>query len=794
MSMQVLTGLQTAGIFGAYLLTSVGLPAFVFGGRLKGHRRLERFVLYFTIGNFYMMNLVFLLQLLKISCPATLILFTAAPALGACIRLNRISVKKLTDDLLCCLKKISRRYLGMKTVRARIYSVLRKKVFQGIRFAGFMIFRRTFDCLLLLLFFGLLFWLYGINLLQEYGYKASDMPVHNYWINALGENHIFVAGVYPHGFHCVIYYLRAVFVFDTYNILRVFGFVQTVMVHLMLYCFLKLCCRTRYAPYIGTLLYTGSSIFAVNTYSRFAAALPQEFGMLFIFPSVYYGFRYFEVRGRELAAPKEKPRRFRRQPSHLYLAGFAMSFSMTLAVHFYGTMIAGLFCAAMAIGYGFWFFRKGYFWNVVGTCLLSVLIAVLPMAAAYAGGTPLQGSLKWGMNVITGAGDQKESDAASAAEEPEENSDGGAGQNPNPAPEIKENGSPAEAEDPEHLSAKDPVPEPSLREKVTDYVKPRWTAIYRAIAAAVLRLPESEWIYWLMDGFLMLIGLGILLFLLKQRVYGAMLSSAGIYMLLLGVMLASHAFGLPALMDSNRGSIYFAYSIPIAVSFLLDAVLVLLFLPVRFKFPMHALSLGCVFLVLSFVWQEGLIKEPRNTKAQEMNEAITCMENIIRNEKDFTWTIVSANDELRMGTDHGYHYETITFLQDMEGKGAKAMIRIPTPAVYIFIEKIPLDYYGAYEKSGQTVSAEGASHVLPPSVGIQMYQGEQRWMLMSRMYYWAQEFQRQYPNEMDIYLETDQFVCYRIEQNPYRLYNFAIDYGYNTQDQKLTEETDHGIF
>ena len=203
---------------------------------------------------------------------------------------------------------------------------------------------------------------------------------------------------------------------------------------------------------------------------------------------------------------------------------------------------------------------------------------------------------------------------------------------------------------------------------------------------------------------------------------------------------------------------------------------------------------SCVFLVLSFVWQEGLIKEPRNTKAQEMNEAITCMENIIRNEKDFTWTIVSANDELRMGTDHGYHYETITFLQDMEGKGAKAMIRIPTPAVYIFIEKIPLDYYGAYEKSGQTVSAEGASHVLPPSVGIQMYQGEQRWMLMSRMYYWAQEFQRQYPNEMDIYLETDQFVCYRIEQNPYRLYNFAIDYGYNTQDQKLTEETDHGIF
>ncbi len=52
---------------------------------------------------------------------------------------------------------------------------------------------------------------------------------------------------------------------------------------------------------------------------------------------------------------------------------------------------------------------------------------------------------------------------------------------------------------------------------------------------------------------------------------------------------------------------------------------------------------------------------------------------------------------------------------------------------------------------------------------------------MSRAYYWAQEFKRLYPNEVTTYLETDQFVCYRIEQNPYRLYNFAVDYGYNSR-------------
>ena len=36
------------------------------------------------------------------------------------------------------------------------------------------------------------------------------------------------------------------------------------------------------------------------------------------------------------------------------------------------------------------------------------MIAVLPMAAAYAMGTPLQGSLGWGMSVINGSGEKQD--------------------------------------------------------------------------------------------------------------------------------------------------------------------------------------------------------------------------------------------------------------------------------------------------------------------------------------------------------------------------------------------------
>ena len=96
MSMNVLTLLETVSVFGAYLFVSVGLPAFVFGRKLKEHRILERFLVYFMIGNFYIMNLVFLLQLLHISCWLTLVIGTLLPFAAALFR-HRDSVLPATS-------------------------------------------------------------------------------------------------------------------------------------------------------------------------------------------------------------------------------------------------------------------------------------------------------------------------------------------------------------------------------------------------------------------------------------------------------------------------------------------------------------------------------------------------------------------------------------------------------------------------------------------------------------------------------------------------------------------------
>jgi len=172
-------------------------------------------------------------------------------------------------------------------------------------------------------------------------------------------------------------------------------------------------------------------------------------------------------------------------------------------------------------------------------------------------------------------------------------------------------------------------------------------------------------------------------------------------------------------------------------------------------------------------------RTPMTAAGLQTNEAVTCLTNIIHENDDFTWTIVSVTDELNMGIDHGFHYEAIDFLRKMEYTGAYGALTIPTSHVYFFIEKVPIDYMSPYEKSGQSISTVGARKTLPIGNNISVYQGENRWIVMSKMYYWAQAYQKMYSNEMKVYFENDYMICYQIKQNEYSLNNFAIDYGYN---------------
>ena len=515
--------------------------------------------------------------------------------------------------------------------------------------------------------------------------------------------------------------------------------------------------------------------------------------MIFVIPSIYFLIRFFQISKQKLADKETR----------LTLQCFAMAFSLTLAIHFYGTMIAGLCCIGIACGFCFRFLRKEYFCRIMFTGICSVFLAVLPMGIAFATGTPLQGSLGWGLSVINGGKSSSSTDTEAETDEAE-TLEVSTGDDKNTVRVVKPDGTVMEIDVSDLPSAQEnesggqtqtettapAVPKVSFGEKIRKIpgkAKNALSEMSSRILEFIIKLDVKNIGYMILASFALLLLLGFIFCVFRQTEYGAMLMSMGFCMWIVTILLCAGVFGLPPLMDGARCSIYYVYLLSAALTALADGLLYMV-LPLRkLRLVRNAVSLAVTAAVLMGMFQNHMIKQSDFSSGFVMNGAITCLSNIIHENEDKTWTIVSANDETQMGLDHGWHYETITFLRGMETLEKNTKVIIPTKTVYFFIEKIPGDYAVSYAKSGQSISRKGASRSLPNVGGIGMYQGEGRWIVMSRMYYWAQAFMELYPNEMKVYYEDNKFICYKIEQNMYHQYNFAIDYRYN--QNKMQDET-----
>ena len=769
MSMTTLVILQFVGIFAAYTGLTVLLPAVMFRRVLRGRRLSEQFLMCYTFGNFYIINIVFAVQLLHISNFQTLVLLTVVLSVLIWSRVNRISLRKLIIKNAEACRKLLQGSMGIKGAFYRVWQKFIRMLKYAICFFYREVVCNTLQWILAGAIVAALFWVYGRQLILTYGYRASDIPVHLNWINQMSRGNLFVSGVYPFGFHCMVYYLHTVFQVDTYVILCLFYLVQVFFIHVVLLAMLKMLCRSLYFPYAGVLVYILGSFWARQTYSRFGASLPQEFGMIFVIPSIYFLIRFFQTEKENLKIKETK----------LTLGCFAIAFSLTLAIHFYGTMIAGLCCIGIAVGYVFRFLNKEYFRRIMMTGIISVFLAVLPMAIAFAGGTPLQGSLGWGLSVINGGNSDNEEEENTVTQDMtiEE-----IAANLQRASESKENTGTASVQSGKNTPTVTETPKPSLGEKVGEIpgkIKDTWNMMAQRLREFIINLPEKWCAYAVLSGIGVLILMGLLFIILRKITYGEMLMSAGFCMGILTLLLCAGNLGLPMLMDGARCSIYYVYLLVAALTVLGDGILYLVCMPATLKIFRNAVSFVLTVAMVAGMFQQGLIKKSSFDSGFVSNGALTCLTNIIHENEDKTWTIVSANDETQMGLDHGWHYETISFLRKMENMDKDTKLIIPTKNVYFFIEKIPLDYAVTYSGTGQSISKKGASQNLPNVGGISMYQGEGRWILMSRMYYWAQAFMEKYPNDMKVYYESEDFICYVMPQNMYHQYNFAIDYGYN---------------
>lgn len=128
----------------------------------------------------------------------------------------------------------------------------------------------------------------------------SDSYVTLEWMKSISNRVLFVDGIYPQGFHIYMATLQKFAFIDSLYILRYTGPLNGVLITFGMYFVISRTCKDKTSGIIGaviygiliTLIYSNSTIVYGNS-ERQAATNSQEFGYVFVMPTLYFFCRYF---------------------------------------------------------------------------------------------------------------------------------------------------------------------------------------------------------------------------------------------------------------------------------------------------------------------------------------------------------------------------------------------------------------------------------------------------------------------------------------------------------------------
>lgn len=805
MTMEVRTILELIQIFATYSVCVLLFPYIVFYRYLHEKKLAEKFIICVIIGNFYIINIVFLMFLLHIPSRPMLYIISICPAVFAWRQINQPGIKRFFSAL---YTGFSRLFLGEAKIRTIAALLLHrpKKVLGNIIRSIFSHGVHHFiEWALLVGLLSFNIWYYSYQAFTNYAYGTSDIIVHHSWINQMSQGNIFCAGIYPFGFHNILYFLHTFFNIPTFSIMRVFGVVQAIYIYIMLYMLLRKICRSRYIPFFGVFIFTLPNLFSLLANMRYQWSIPQEYAMLFLYPCAYFLIQFFERKKQEIQTEKDWQKKkklyawmeqYHILPSTRSLAFFGMSFSMTLAVHFYITIIAILLCLAVAVAYFPIVLKARYFWSIALAGLLSLICAVAPLGIAYLQGIPLEGSLRWAISVMTPGSSEEGAEnklADNTSEQTEEITD-------NTTEETtSEKKSSSEADFFEDNLQDNDI---SVLTRIKNFILLKGQSLLSSAKSAFRGLQQkfndfndviinnlcsgynglelSTSVVWLSEG---LIVFTIFMILVRRLFYYRNLLSIGIYMLFMILLACATSLHLPAPMEFERAIIFLAYATPLLFACAADVIYAIICRPFRYHRFTEILPIGLTCTLAFLTVKYDYVKPLSIVYALQTRGEIICNYEIMENYPEKSWTIVTTTNSIQLIIDKGWHMEICNFLNAMEDYTTDSRVTIPTKYVFFYIEKFPLAY-GAFAPVDDPlanlgpVSKENAEKPASFSGG-NVYGIENRNQLESRMYYWAQAFKKRYPQEFQIYYEDESFICYRITQNEYNLYNFAINYGYN---------------
>lgn len=721
-----------------YFLYIIFIPAKVMKLKLSGRNAGENAIKALIASHAVIISCVYLLGLLHIYNMGTLIISIVAVIL-IYWKVKGVSYKEKFEEAFQWCTLISGGQYKLNIYAKRTVQKLAREMGHFLRSLckGFFS-RNILEYLILLVSLGALIARKWVLVFDNYAYLTSDMYVHNEWINHMEQGDIFYDGVYPFGMHNMLSAFHKLSGLNLNIVFRYWGAYNCVLMAVMLYFIARRIFHSRTAAMIPFLIYCVTD-FAGSYYGfRTIYTLPQETGILFLIPCFFY-------LGKFLKREKWK--------DGIY---FVLSAAIVLSMHFYTVIFAVLLCGSLCIPFIKKVFRLSMIKKLFASVGLIALISITPFLIGLASGKYWQGSMNWAMGVINS--NNQDTDAGP---QPDDNSG-------------EESGNKEASHKPAEEKA-------GIMEKITG----KLTAVVRLQVEDM----NSYWgsVFWICMG-LFALYYAVLLKKKKLEWKDKMYGGIWIFLILLIVMYSYWILGIPKLMKEERMQMFIGYIAPLMLAFPVE-----LFGRVmagKIKTAGTVFGYGTAAALFFVTYGLGYMPVQTHFYLEPSLAAKIC----VMADKELprgNWTVVSPVEELALVRNRGYHYELWEFISNMEVYKEDMYLEIPTKYVFFVLEKRPLIYnevrYSNLEYENEPLDKEDAKEILERELlgisetGMMKYYNilENRRMVEAKLACWIEEYQKAFPDQMEVYMEDEECVVYKFEQNPYMLNNFAIDYGYN---------------
>lgn len=746
-------------------------PAIIFRKWLRNKERTVYFSFCILISSTLIPNIILLLGLTPLlNATAVRILFWGS--LGVSLLRSVPPLSKFTDVAV----RVRDGSLPFRQVGLDILEMITRKLRNAASsvagfFRGHLV---EYGLLVAVMAFGIAWTANGIYQNSVYGF--GDMYVHHSWVGGLLNGNSFSGGIYPEGMHTHLYLFHILFGLDVYNANLFYFIPRNISLFISIAIMIKEFFPWKFSGSISIGLYMMLKITTSDhlRLSRFAWNLPMEAGMIGSVLTAVFLHRFLTS---ETANKKRRLRDFLKDDNLLLIF---LGVATTLIMHFYATIYVVLLCAGVGLVHFRKLFRKYTLKHLILILGMSFILSVLPFGVALAEGKPLEQSLYWAMSVMKGD-KEEEKDTKEAATGPAE------------AETEKET-------EPETTTQIETAPKKGVIERFSDVYLFKTRRIY---TKPFVMMTMFGWI----SSSVIAVGGSLYCHFLKKKKgresrYKDMFTGHLIMSVIMFIEITianADVLGLPVLISFSR---------MVLLTHLLFCTQMVA--PLDYFFTvwqdkkdgklLKAASVAVMCALYVMILKTDSLHDYLYAEVIQHQKVIDVIHSIEENYPKKSYTIVTTTSEIYLASQSGYHEEITRFVGMQEGKMKliNNAYRLPSEYIFLIIEKKSLKpahatYFAGpswlvnressqkYNIEVQTLPiTEEAAKTDISNINLKKWDDtynntESRNILESKMYYWAQDYMKLYPNEMSLYYEDENIVSYVIHQNPQNPLNLLLE-------------------